>query len=71
VSALIENSEPPKERKLRGFGASRSTGRTFRGIPGSTSCDSGESTRAYFDSSKCDIYQPFVNYNSKIQQRLC
>jgi len=23
VSALIENSEPPKERKLRGFGASR------------------------------------------------
>ncbi|XP_074638693.1 uncharacterized protein LOC141897136 isoform X2 [Acropora palmata] len=50
VSALIENSEPPKERKLRGFEASRSTGRTFRGFPGSTSCDSGESTRAYFDS---------------------
>lgn len=50
VSALIENSEPPKERKQRGFGASRSTGRTLRGFRGSTSCDSDESMIAYFDS---------------------
>ena len=50
IYIFLSSDFRPKGRKLRGFG-------------GNTSFDSDESM---IESSKCDIYQPFDNYNSKI-----